>query len=98
MERRIFRRKPIAIDGEARSSTGTFAAVISDISEDGLCFAAERTCNVGEHLSLTWRLQPHEHPMDVECRVRYSTPERTGVEFLNLATHDRLRIMYLLTV
>ena len=97
MERRIFRRKPIAIDGQATCSTGTFSTVISDISEDGLCFAAEHACDIGEQLSLTWRLQPHEHPMDVQCRVRYSSPERTGVEFLNLAPHDRLRIMYLLT-
>ena len=95
-ERRAFPRKPVVIDCQATNGDGTTAGVIKDLCEAGLSLSAGRTWNVGDELSLMWRPAQNEHPMMVKGVVLSSTPDHTGVEFLNLAMHDRLRIMHLM--
>lgn len=71
--------------------------MIQTLCEDGLSFCGHRSWEVGEQISLRWKFEPNGTPFFVQAIVRNSTPDHTGVEFLNLAMHDRLHIMHLLT-
>ena len=95
-ERRAFPRTPVVIDCQAIGGAATTAGVIKDLCEAGLSFSGKHTWGIGDQLSLMWRLRENEIPIMVKGVVLSSTPDHTGVEFLNLAMHDRLRIMHLL--
>ena len=94
-ERRKFKRKPIAVVCNAQGGAGTFSGIIKDLCEDGLSFAGDRAWQIGEQISVMWKLDGDETPMMVQGVVLNSSPDHTGVEFLNLEMQDRLRIMHL---
>ena len=96
-ERRVFRRRPVGVDCHAWGQEGIFAGVIKDLCEDGLSFTGDRAWQIGEQISVMWKLDGDAMPMLVRGVVLNSTPDHTGVEFLNLELQDRLRIMHLLT-
>ena len=79
--------------------------MIVELSENGLGFVSGRSLSVGEELTLAWRFDDAEPPMQILCIVRdteetttHGTNSRmTGAEFLDIDVADRLRIVEFLT-
>lgn len=73
--------------------------MISEMSEAGLGFVSGHWFAVGEELTIAWRFEPAEPPLQIASVVRYisklgpSEATQTGVEFRNLSVDDRLRIL-----
>lgn len=68
------------------------------MNENGLGFVSGQMFEVGEEITVAWRLGPGEPPLHVRCVVRYASQTTTGVEFLDLRLADRMRIShYLIT-
>lgn len=57
-----------------------------------MSFVTGMNAQVGEELTVAWRLEDDEAPFQVLCRVRHTDTTQTGVEFLNLTTADRVRL------
>ncbi len=93
IERRAFFRWPVALAGQIYATDGSSACLIHDISEDGLSFASRHSAQLDEELTVAWKLDPHEPPVQVQCLVRDDNPDHTGVQFLNLTRVDRLRVI-----
>ena len=66
--------------------------MISEISEAGLSFITGHSCNVGEELSIAWRMDESDEPFHLQCVVRHVNEGRIGVEFLKLSMTERLRL------
>ncbi len=91
-ERRAFPRWPVALTCQTNSKKGSFPGVIREITESGMGLVSAYDSELGEEYTVAWRIESGAEPLHVDCVVRNSKPERTGVEFLNLKMEDRLRI------
>lgn len=74
--------------------------MIVELSENGLGFVSGRSNSIGEEMTIAWRFDATEPPLQVLCVVRYiseirtgSSSRLTGTEFLDLPRTDRLRIV-----
>ena len=68
------------------------------MNENGLGFVSEQVFEMGEEITIAWRMGPTEPPLHVRCVVRSVNQTTTGVEFLDLHLSDRMRIShYLIT-
>lgn len=95
-ERRAFPRWPVALTCQTNARKGSFPGVIREITESGMGLLSAYDSAVGEELTVAWRIESGTEPLHVDCVVRNSRPDRTGVEFLNLKMKDRLRISRLI--
>ena len=66
------------------------------MSENGLRLIPGGASEIGEEISIAWNL-PSGPAVEVRCVVRESSPDRSGVEFLNITMGNRLRIVRFLT-
>ena len=66
--------------------------MISEVSEAGLSFVTGHSCNVGEELSIAWRMDDSDEPFHLQCVVRHVNEGRIGVEFMKLSMTERLRL------
>jgi len=77
--------------------------MIVELSENGFGFVSGRSLSVGEELTVAWRFDDAEAPMQIFCVVRYTEKSNgtnscmTGAEFLDIGVADRLRIVDFLT-
>jgi hypothetical protein len=75
--------------------------MIVELNENGLGFVSGRSISIGEEITLAWRFEPTEPPMQVLCVVRNTEETKvngtnsrlTGAEFVSLAVEDRVRIV-----
>ncbi len=91
-ERRAFPRWPVALTCQTSTKTGCFPGRIREITENGLGLISAYDADVGERVTVAWRLGAGEEPLHVDCVVRDVNPRTIGVEFLNLTRTKRLRI------
>jgi hypothetical protein len=91
-ERRAFPRLPVALTCQTKATSGSFPGVIREITENGLALESSYDSRVGEEFTVAWLEESSIEPLRVGCVVRNVSPERTGVEFLNVTMKDRLRI------
>ena len=78
--------------------------MITELNETGLSFVSGREWQVGEEVTIAWRLEPGRPPIQLLCAVRHSqtssdplVPKSTGVEFLKVTTSERLQIISFLS-
>jgi hypothetical protein len=95
-ECRAFPRWPVTLDGKASRQGKSFPCHIDELSENGLSLVAGDV-PVGEELSMAWSLEPGAAAVEVQCVVRETSADHTGVEFLNLTMRNRLRIVRFLS-
>lgn len=91
-ERRAFPRWSVALTCQTNARKGSFPGVIREITENGMGLVSAYDSAVGEEFTVAWRVESGLEPLHVDCVVRNTSPDRTGVEFLNVKLRDRLRI------
>jgi hypothetical protein len=96
-ERRAFPRWPVTLDCKASRQGKSFPCRIDELSENGVRLVPGSASEIGEEISLAMNLEPSAPAVEVRCVVRESSPDRSGVEFLNLTMGNRLRIVRFLS-
>ncbi len=76
---------------------GTFPGVIHDLSEGGLGLVSGRIPEVGDEIEIVCRLEPGREPLEMRGVVRNADQNRMGVEFLDLTTPNRARLVQFVT-
>jgi hypothetical protein len=64
-----------------------------ELSEAGLSCRSTEKFEVGERITVEFKLEDAAEWIRVKCAVRHADKGHTGVEFLNLRRHDRLKII-----
>lgn len=91
---RRFPRWPISVEARLYGKEASAKALVIEMSEGGLRAATPLSCQVGDELVIGWRFTQEGDPFQFTGTVRYQTPEGIGIEFLNLAPADRLKLRY----
>jgi hypothetical protein len=65
---------------------------MSELSEAGLSFVSEHPYEVGEELTMAWRVDS-SRPLQFVCRVSHVTSHTVGAEFVDVGKLDRLRLI-----
>ncbi|MGH9521195.1 MAG: PilZ domain-containing protein [Terriglobales bacterium] len=77
--------------------------MIIELNESGLSFVSGRDWQVGEEVTLAWRMQPDRPPLQVMAAIRYvksahpADAKAAGVEFLKISVSERLQIVSFLS-
>lgn len=97
MNRRAFPRWPVPYDLIYGRVQERRSAEPLEIGEGGLSFRTSSEVKVGSEIYVEFRFGPEEEWINVLCTVHYVEDKKVGVEFLNLRTADRLRIIDFIT-
>lgn len=81
-ERRRTKRTPYLSQVRYFNASVNGAGTVRDISSDGMFMETRFRLNVGDQISIAFRLRNSRHPMDIEGKIARSTHSGAGVKFL----------------
>ena len=91
-DKRAFPRMPMILGARCYGKWGSSPCLMSEISEAGVSFVSEHVYEVGEELTVAWRLDSSQ-PLQCVCRVSHITSSTVGAKFVDVDNLDRLRLI-----